>query len=407
MAHALLSPSSAHRWMHCIGSVNLEKRCPDTSSSFAEEGTAAHELAAECLLGNIQKASSKVGTSYIVNDNEYIVTPEMAEYVQEYLDYVRSLGGTLLTEQRLGISAITGEEDAGGTSDAVVLHPDELIIVDLKYGMGLKVDADRNEQLSIYAAAAVAEYEMFYDFKTVRLVIVQPRLQHISEYVMTVEELAEFVERVKVMASECLQYADMPLDEIPISLFAPGEKPCRFCKAKAQCDAAAQLVLSTVADDFVDETQPILPQIEHTMTQTTDNAMLANRLSSVEFIEKWCEAIRKKASAELHAGNSLPGYKLVEGRRGARQWVDAEQAETMLKSMGLKLDEMYDKKVISPTTAEKLHKSGTIGPRQWPKVLAQIEQKDGKPVVVTEADKRPAIAVDVAADFENLETTED
>jgi len=189
----------------------------------------------------------------------------------------------------------------------------------------------------------------------------------------------------------------------------PGEKQCRFCKAKATCPALTKHVLSTVADDFVDTTEPVAPQIEHAAQRNVDNTTLGNLLGAVDLVESWCKAIRAKAEAELLAGNPVPGFKLVEGRRGARRWSNEGDVEETMKSMRLKLEEMYDFTLISPTTAEKLHKAGTIGPRQWPRLQSLITQNEGKPSVAPATDKRPALVIQATADeFSNVaETVED
>lgn len=408
--HAQLSPSSAHRWLHCSGSVALEAECPDDSSDFADEGTAAHELAALSLT-NEQDASAFLGRVIDVNGKGWEVTPEMAEHVQKYIDYVRALGGELMVEQRLSVEAITGEVDAKGTSDAVVLIGEELVIVDLKYGRGVKVDAERNEQLQIYALAALGEFEFLGDFKRARLVIVQPRLDHIGEWDCTVEALRTFGQEVTRSAERCfsaLKYYGN-YKELHERYLTPGNDQCRFCKAKAVCPALRDHVLSTVADDFVDVSKPVAQQIEHADERTVDNAILGNLLGAVDLIESWCKAIRAEAEAELLAGHLVPGFKLVEGRRGARRWMNDAEVEQTMKSMRMKAEEMYDFTLISPTTAEKLHKVGTIGPRQWPKLQSLITQSEGKPSVAPESDKRPALVIQATADeFADVtETAED
>lgn len=186
--------------------------------------------------------------------------------------------------------------------------------------------------------------------------------------------------------------------ELHAKYLSPGNDQCRFCKAKAICPKLTEHVLATVADDFVDVSKPVAPQLEHAAERAFDNAILGNLLGAADLIEGWCKAIRAKAEAELLAGHPVPGYKLVEGRRGSRRWANDAEVEQTMKSMRMKLEEMYDFSLISPTTAEKLHKAGTIGPRQWPKLQGLITQSEGKPSVAPEADKRPALVIQATAD---------
>lgn len=406
MSHALFSPSSAARWMACPGSVALAKDLPDESSDFADEGTAAHELAALCLLGG-SDAAEHVSRQITVNGKAYTVDAEMASHVQVYLDTVRGLadlGDELRIEQRLPIGHITGEEGAHGTADALVLVGDELVIIDLKYGRGVEVDAERNAQLQIYALGALHEFDLVYAPTQVRLIICQPRRHHVSEWTCSVEDLCEFGKAVTLKANRaraCIEQGDVdPGDDLH-----PTEHGCRFCRAKATCLALRQRVLDTLTDDFVDCSLPLAPQLAGAQERIehSDAAQLAECLALCDLVEGWCKAVRARAESELLAGRDVPGFKLVEGRKGARRWTDTDEAEVLLKAMGLKHSLIYDYSVISPTTAERLAKAGEIGPRQWPKLSACITQPDGKPSVAPASDKRPAIAPRASEDdFDNV-----
>lgn len=390
--HAQLSPSGASRWMACPASVPLSAKYPDESNEFAAEGTAAHEVAAMTLENNVD-VKAYLDRKIPVAEWVFTVDQEMADYVQQYVDYVRAIGGELFVEQRLSIKHLTGEENAFGTSDVVIIADRELIIVDLKYGRGVRVDAEQNHQLQIYALAALEEYELMYDFDSVRIVVHQPRLNHISEWKISIPDLRQFG-RTVTSAAERVGFAQQyfkEYGELHEKYYAPSEEACRWCPVKPDCVALRNHVLTTVADDFVDVTQPIREQIDK--DREFDNTILGNLLDATGLIENWCKAIRAKAEAELFAGREVPGFKLVEGRRGHRAWADLQEAEEVLKSMRLKMDEMYDLKLISPATAEKLHKAGTIGPRQWPRLQEYITQPDGKPSVAPESDKRPALVL--------------
>ena len=423
-SHAKLSPSSAHRWLHCAGSMILEKDLPDSTSEHAELGTAAHFLASECLeqgkdatdfLNRTIQISS--GTALwkdetdLVGQSFFTVDLEMTENIQKYLDAVHSQaeGNQLLVEQRVSFGAYIDAQDAFGTSDVIILTPDEIQIHDLKYGRGVKVDATGNEQLNLYGLGALDEFGVFGDFKRVRKVIHQPRIGHCSEEVVTVEQLEEFAQDVKQSVAH-IRTLEIGLEDGDGGAIAdfegsfnPGEKQCQWCKAKATCTALSDHLMQTLLGEFDDLDQVDLQTaVPETTAQIVsyENERLSKFYAAIPLFENWIKAVDAAVHDRLHAGEVVPGFKLVEGRKGSRKWSDDKEAEELFKSMRLKTEQMYDLKLISPTTASKLQKENIIGPRQWSKVEALITQNDGKPTVAPESDKRPAL--DMKPQFEDL-----
>lgn len=380
--------------MRCPGSLAMEAGLTDTSSKFADEGTAAHELAAWALeAGN--DAAAYIGRIIATDDHEFEVDQEMADYVQTYLDLVRDIaqGGQLLVEQRVEFSHIVNYPDQGGTADAIILLEDEIVVVDLKYGRGVRVDAEDNEQLRIYALGALAAFDLIGDFKRVRMVIHQPRLGHISEDVLTVEALEQFAGLAAERAFIALKVLDHK-DEAALHL-EPGEKQCQWCKAKPNCPKLAAHVEDVVGRDFGYLTSS---QADVDTLLEDEAVPLSDKMAAVDLIESWCKAVRAETERRLFDGVPVTGFKLVEGKRGHRKWANAAEVEAAFKSMRLKVEEMYDFTLISPTTAEKLHKAGTIGKRQWPRLQELITQSEGKPSVAPESDKRQALVLTAAVD---------
>lgn len=379
-AHAQLSPSSAARWMTCPGSVALCKDIPDSSSDAASEGTMMHTVAAHCLAANTD-ASGYIG----VTDTEtgLILQPEQAQAVQKYVDHVRDVvratKGRLLVEQRVGIDHLTMEPGAQGTADAVILTPDELIVLDAKFGRGVEVQAENNPQLLMYACGVLKEWDIAYDFQRVRVGIIQPRLGAAPEWSLSVNELNNFAAEVQFSA-ELTRQPDAPL--------VPSPKGCQWCRAKATCPA----IRTSVMNDF-----------DTVVAETADDDDLARVMANADMIEKWVKAVRAEVERRLLAGEPVPGYKLVQGKKGNRQWTSADDAEALLKSMRIKHDQMYDYKLASPTSLEKLAKAGEIGPRQWPKIAELITQSEGSPSVAPVSDKRPALVTSAtASDFDDV-----
>ena len=392
--HATCSPSSAHRWLACPASVWMQQGLPDEDSAFAAEGTAAHEAAALALTCGLPVQPTGA------------LDADACAAIQNYVDYVEALshGHTLRIEHPLDISLVTGEPGAHGTADALVTTDDELIVMDLKFGRGVQVSAERNEQLSIYALAALLElpFHTLRPIKSVRLVIIQPRLGHVSEWVCTPAELKAWSAQVHAQARRVFEIlkADQPQE----SDFGPAQSVCRFCRAKATCPALARKVQDAVGADFEDLTDQDAAGAQAALQNLTPATpeQLSRAIAATDLIEAWCKAVRAEVERLLLAGVPVPGYKLVQGRKGARAWGCADEVEALMKAMRLPPEQMYERSLISPASAEKLHKAGAIGPRQWPKLAAHITQREGRPSVAPEADKRPALPLaGAASDFAN------
>ncbi|EEW40390.1 hypothetical protein HMPREF0484_3561 [Klebsiella pneumoniae subsp. rhinoscleromatis ATCC 13884] len=383
--------------MRCPGSLALESTQPDKSSAFAEEGARAHALAEQIL--NARLSGS---------EDTMFADVEMYEYVLRYVDAVWTLaeGNELMVEQRVDFSHIVGVENSFGTADAVVIVGNELQIHDLKYGRGVQVDAENNEQLQLYALGALEQFNLLYDFDSVRLFIHQPRLNHVSEWALSVEELEAFGQRAQEAAANVIVMFNIAecegVNTLPLENFTPGEKQCRFCKASAICTAREQFHMQTVAGEFDNLTAPISELVTSAIARVPmlTNEQLAEIYGQADFLESWLKAIRDRVNSELNAGHPVPGFKLVTGKQGNRAWRNEVEAEEMLKSFRLKQDQMYSQKVISPTQAEKLLKKES--PRRWTKVEALITRSDGKPTIAPESDPRPALNVNPVNDFDDV-----
>lgn len=417
MAHAELSPSSAFRWKSCTASIQQCRGKLDNSTKAARNGTICHYISEKALLTGlspelylgetfdffitiegkrIEGLRCDLTNEKGVPESSQPVTQEHVEYAQVYVDYVRHLkqtvDGILFVESRVPIDHITGEPDAKGTSDAVIIAGNEIIVVDLKTGNG-KVDAHEgfapNDQLAMYAHGAAREYEAFGPFESVRLVIVQPSLHHVSEFSLTWGELEAHIAQLTV-AAELTRTAPE---------FVVTDDNCHFCKGRDTCAAREKAVIEAVFTDL---------EASVTTPQTEDN--IAMLYSKIGVIEQWIDDLKDRVFNELKAGRPVQGYKLVAGKLGNREWLDEAKAEAALKTMRLKEHEMYSRKLISPTKADELAnpKKGVearLGERQWQKLQSLIHRPEGKSTVAVESDPRPAIPSGVD-DLKNLDDLE-
>jgi hypothetical protein len=401
-AHSKFSASASDRWIACPGSLVLQKGKPDRSSVHADEGTAAHTLAEWCLTGN-RDAAAFIGRLVTVDGDRTVeVTDEMAASLQPYIDQVReyAVGGELLVEQRVNYSEVIGvnKDDGFGTSDAIIVKGNLLIVVDLKFGRGVEVDAVGNTQMQLYALGALAALDgIAGDFERVLMVISQPRVSSApKEWEVSVQELRKFGATVFDAAGRVAEAEDdYPSGEFHEKFTSAGDH-CKWCKAKASCPTLRAAVSETVFDiapATPEEFEALVPEPPTSVAGDNSAQWLAACLGKVDMIEDWCKAIRAETETRMLAGDEIPGYKLVQGKKGNRAWSDKTAAEAMLKTFRLKQEQMYEFSLISPTTADKLAKAGDIGERQWPKLKALITQSEGKLHVAPVSDKREAVQV--------------
>lgn len=369
------------------------------SSSFAEEGTAAHTLASWCL-GQQVSAEHFLGVE-IVNESgmKFTVDEDMARHVQTYLDDVlaRSLGAHLLIEQRVDISEVLGEGQ-GGTSDAVIYKyaDEELVDEDLKFGQGEVVYASYllsdgvtrriNHQLGLYLIGARKDAQMIYEPKKFTGVISQPRVGHLDEFTVTAEELEDFGRKM-TLAREQAERA-MTITVLPESsglpnppelepYLNPSEKTCRWCRAKLRCTKLQGFLEDATRSDF--ETIAAAPPIP----PTENFEQLAKAMIAVPLIEDWCRAVRGAVDRHVRDGKTVMGpdgqpYKLVEGKLGNRAWRSKAEAEEALLGV-LSAEKVYEpQEVISAAVAKKLlDKKPTKN--TWKDIFEPIDEETKKP----------------------------
>ncbi len=429
--HALISPSACGRIGYCPASVLLSKDMPNESSSYAEEGTAAHRLCEIALLCKFENRQISRAETAERADILLSYGHDMEDHVRTYVNYVMPLAADALyraVEVRLPVTPITSEPDAFGTADCVVIAGDVLHIVDFKYGAGVKVEAKANAQLAVYALAALEVLDpdgLLYGVTKVRLHIVQPRMDNVDSWEIERSALeARFAAHIRRAAERALElvahpeelrvgYPFLPMEGTPVGgdFAEPTDNICRFCRAKAVCPILQKITVEALEQDFEDLEAdggkaelpaPVVEQIRSIPVPDTPER-LAAAYGWLSVIRMWADSVEAAMVSQLTTHGESNGYKLVAGRPGPRKWKDAAAAEAELRK-ALKVDQAYDRKVISPTTAEKLHKSGDIGPKYWARLSNLIGRSDGKPIIVPSTDERPALVPQIENDFTDLES---
>jgi hypothetical protein len=371
-AHALLSASGASRWLNCTPSPRLEEGFKEESSEAAEEGTLAHEFAELLLKKQLKIITGREYTKLAKPHTESkYYSDEMLEEVQKHVDYVkqqfaaakrRDKHAIILIEEKVDITHLI--EDGFGTCDVIIIANGTLEVIDLKYGKGLRVSAVENSQLKLYGSGALEAYELIHNIDNVRLTITQPRLDSISPWDISVEDLAQWGQDVvKPKALEAYAGEGKQLT---------GEW-CRFCKASPRCKAQAALAVETAKEEFSD------------ITLLSDEELI-DIYKNIPGVADWFSKVSAYLYSEALAGKTWPEHKLVEGRSN-RVWVGENQAQIALNLAGFSGNEIFNSKLKGIGDIEKL-----VGKKNFDTLLGEVVIKPaGKPSLVHESDKRPAM----------------
>ena len=380
-AHALLSPSASHRWLNCTAAPRLEEQEPDSSSSYAEEGTLAHAMCARTLKLYLGQSTASEAREIRELSGEYYAA-EMDEHVETYRALVlgklsdaraHTKDARLLVERRLDFGSYI--PDAFGTADAIIIADGMMEVIDFKYGKGVRVEAERNPQMMIYALGAYDEFSLEYDIRRVRMTIVQPRLENISEYETSVYELTAWAENtLRPKAREAYEGKGKQ---------KPGDW-CRFCKVRGKCKALAQDCLKT-AETFSDP-KLIGPEM-----------MAREVLPRIASIKSWLTDVEDYALGQALSGVGYEGYKVVEGRSN-RKITDVNGAVEALTSEFDPEIIMKPRELKTITDLERV-----IGKKRFTELCSPyITKPRGKPTLVPESDKRPPYN-SVDEDFKDIE----
>lgn len=388
-AHAALGASAAHRWMNCPGSIRLSAGIPSTSSIYADEGTAAHELCEKCLL---QEANAEdfLGDTITVNGTDFEVDQEMVDAVAVYCDTVwgaMSKSDILMIEERFSLESLDPPAPMFGTADAVIYKPKRgkrparLVVIDFKYGQGVPVEVLGNPQMRYYGLGAALKHRD-KPLSVIEMVVVQPRARHADGPVRR-EEIPVF--ELIEWSGDLLEAARRTED--PDAPLAAGDW-CRFCPAHPVCPEARRAVLETAKADFAD----VMPPEPETLTAE----QIGEILNRGEIIKKWIASVYDYALAELNAGREIPGWKLVD-KRATRKWMDEQAAIEKLRDLGLDDDDLYTSKFVTPAQAEK-----KLGKGQKGEIAGLIIKESSGVTLAPEFDARPPAIPAAQRDFAGL-----
>lgn len=420
-AHARLAPSAAARWSACPGSVTLEAGFPDSSSTAADEGTAAHELASHCLdmgfdtkrfLGRVINIAGDDPTSIFMpkqitkpdGPKHFLCDDEMVAAVDGYVRLVRGLGqppSQMLIEKRVNAKQI--HDECWGTADAMIYNPEEkhLHVLDLKYGRGVVVEAKENKQAGVYASGARSTFFHNKEIEQITVHIYQPRAPHAEgphrKWTFDLRHLTGVIEdQMHEAAQDVFRAEESRVDadvEWEKKFLAAGDH-CRFCKASAICPAQRDQALSVAQQEFG------TTEGEFKEPSKMQPDELATVLTHARAIQHWISDVEKFANAEAQSGRMPTGYKLVAGKKGARKWRDEDQVKNLLPVLtDIDPDECMvppaAPTLLSPAQLEK-----KLAPDQRDALKSFVTQSIGASQLVPTSDSRPPLKVDASSEFQ-------
>ena len=360
--HAILSASSSDRWLHCPPSARLCEAYEDKGSDYAAEGTDAHTLCEYRLKQALGiPAEDPIENLSWYNEEMEECAAGYAAYVVELLEAAKQACSdpVVMIEQRVDFSRWV--QEGFGTADCILIADGVLNIVDYKHGKGVEVSAVANPQMQLYALGALEIFDGIYDIDTVRMTIFQPRKSNISVDQMDKAGLYEWAD------TELTQKAHLAYEGQ--GDFSCGEW-CRFCKAKAECRERATANLA-------------LARYEFQAPALLDDEEIADILGKVDALTAWASDVKEYALQQAISGKEWTGWKLVEGRSN-RKYTSEAAVAAAVESAGF---DPYERKILGVTAMQKL-----LGKTRFEELLAPyIEKPQGKPALVPESDKRPAM----------------
>ena len=378
MAHALLGPSSAARWIACPPSVKLCEQFEDVESEYAKEGSLAHEIAELKVRKLIDPGltSRKFTAAMKKLREKELYQEEMQGYTDEYVEFIQEqMYSHLVTphvavEQKVDFSEYV--PNGFGTADCILISNDTLHVIDFKYGKGVPVSVENNKQLLLYALGAYLAYEMIFPIAHIKMSIVQPRLANIDTWECSLDYLLEFAKIAQEKATMALKGEGD---------FNCGEH-CKFCKAKAICKERANVNLELAKYEFKAADQLTLEEIGEILEKAKDLA-------------KWAEDLKEYALSESLKGNEVPGWKAVNGR-GSRSFTNTDDAIKVLVDNGIAEELLFERKYLTLAQMEKI-----VGKKEFNSLVGDlIVMNVGKPTLVEASDKREAITNRIKAEDE-------